>query len=125
MSLTDTFSHQKYLNLETFRRTGEGVKTPVWFAQEGELLYVVTLASSGKAKRIRRHGLVNVAPCRMNGKVVGAWAPALAREVTDPQVKARVDRLLDRKYGLMRKLFGGGRAGRGGENTVLEIKPQE
>lgn len=122
MSLVEAYAHQNYLNIETFRRNGEGVQTPVWFTQEGELLYVVTLASSGKVKRIRNHGQVKVAPCRMNGSLVGSWAPVLAREITDPEVKAKVDRLLDRKYGLMRKLFGGQRARRGGEDTVLEIK---
>jgi uncharacterized protein len=28
------FAKAKYLNLETFRKTGVGVRTPVWFAQE-------------------------------------------------------------------------------------------
>jgi hypothetical protein len=28
------FAGAKYLNLETFRRTGIGVRTPVWFAQD-------------------------------------------------------------------------------------------
>ena len=27
------FAKAKYLNLETFRKTGVGVRTPVWFAQ--------------------------------------------------------------------------------------------
>lgn len=124
MNLLETYARQNYLNLETFRRNGEGVRTPVWFAQEGELLYVVTLASSGKAKRIRNHGQVNVAPCRMNGEVVGSWLPALAREIIGPEVKTKVDRLLDRKYGLMRKLFAGRRTRRGEPDTVLEIKLQ-
>ena len=26
------FAGQKYLNLETFKRSGQGVKRPVWFA---------------------------------------------------------------------------------------------
>ena len=125
MDRLEPFAHQNYLDLETFRRSGEGVKTPVWFAQEDEVLYIVTLGSSGKVKRIHNNGQVNVAPCRMNGKVVGAWAPALAREITDPQVKARVDRLLDRKYGLLRKLFGGRSSRRAGPDTVLAIKLQE
>ena len=29
-----TFSGQRYLNLETFKKSGLGVKTPVWFAAE-------------------------------------------------------------------------------------------
>ena len=28
------FAKAKYLNLETFRKTGIGVRTPIWFAQE-------------------------------------------------------------------------------------------
>ena len=28
------FAGAKYLSLETFRRTGIGVRTPVWFAQD-------------------------------------------------------------------------------------------
>ncbi|MGA2111857.1 MAG: PPOX class F420-dependent oxidoreductase [Anaerolineales bacterium] len=122
MSLPDAFARQNYLNIETFRRNGVGVQTPVWFAQDGNLLYVVTQASTGKVKRIRRSGRVNVAPCRMNGRLVGSWVPAQARENADPDVKAKVDRLLDRKYGLMRKLFGLGRSGRRGADTVLEIE---
>lgn len=27
------FANAKYLNLETFRKRGTGVRTPVWFAQ--------------------------------------------------------------------------------------------
>ena len=122
MNEIDAFTHQKYLNLETFRRNGEGVQTPVWFAQEGELLYVLTLAQSGKVKRVRRNRKVNVAPCRMDGRLVGAWTPALAWESEEPEVKAKVDRMLDRKYGLMRRLFSLRRADRAGEATILEIQ---
>ena len=57
----------KFLNLETFRKNGNGVKTPVWFVQEGEVLYVRTIADSGKVKRIRNNQQVNVAPCKANG----------------------------------------------------------
>src|SRR6266853_1422683 len=28
------FAGQKYLNLETFKKNGDGVKTPVWFAAD-------------------------------------------------------------------------------------------
>jgi hypothetical protein len=42
------FEQQNYLNLETFKRSGQGVKTPVWFIQEGCTLYIRTGAESGK-----------------------------------------------------------------------------
>jgi len=121
MNRLDQFSKQKYLNLETFRKNGEGVRTPVWFVQEGEKLYVVTMAGSGKVKRIHRDGHVNVAACRMDGRVVGAWLPALACQITDPGVRSAVDRMLEKKYGLLKRLFERQRLKRGSENIVLEI----
>jgi PPOX class probable F420-dependent enzyme len=115
------FEKQKYLNLETFRKSGAGVKTPVWFVQDGEALFVRTGANSGKVKRIRNNGRVNIAPCKMNGGLLGDWVPAIAREVTDEEIDLKVDRLLDKKYGLLKKLFlGGGSSGR--NYTLLEMK---
>ena len=35
---------QKYLNLESVKRDGTLVQTPVWFAEEQGVLYVYTLA---------------------------------------------------------------------------------
>lgn len=115
------FTKQKYLSLETFRRSGEGVKTPVWFVQDGVTLYVTTMAESGKVKRIRREGRVSIASCRMDGKVTGTWVLARARKVDDPELEAKVDRLMNKKYGLMKKFFDRQRASRGSQDIVLEI----
>jgi PPOX class probable F420-dependent enzyme len=60
------FAHKQYLNLETFRKSRFGVRTPVWFAQDGETIFVHTLTNTGKAKRIRNHGQVNIAPCKIS-----------------------------------------------------------
>ena len=125
MRALEQFKRQQYLNLETFRKNGESMKTPVWFVQDGETLYVSTMANSGKVKRIRREAKVNVAGCRMDGKVTGAWVPAWACEITDPEVSARVNHLLDKKYGLLKKLFERQRSSRGTQDTVLEIKLEE
>jgi hypothetical protein len=48
------FAGQKYLNLESVKRDGTPVQTPVWFAEAQSVLYVYTLANAGKVKRIRR-----------------------------------------------------------------------
>jgi uncharacterized protein len=47
------FVGQKYLNLESIKRDGTPVRTPVWFAEEEDVLHVYTLANAGKVKRIR------------------------------------------------------------------------
>jgi PPOX class probable F420-dependent enzyme len=125
MNTIEQFAKKKYLNLETFRKSGESMKTPVWFAQAGETIYIQTVANSGKVKRIRNNGRVNIAPCKMDGKLVGTWVPAQAHEVTDPDVRTTVNRLLDRKYGLLKKMFENQRAKKGAQDTILEIKITE
>ena len=46
---------QKYISLTTFRKTGVGVATPVWFGEEDGKLYVMTRSDMGKTKRIRNN----------------------------------------------------------------------
>ena len=66
------FVRQEYLNLETFRKNGEGVKTPVWFVEDNGKLYVRTVADSAKVKRLRRNAQVRVTPCQADG--VNRWS---------------------------------------------------
>src|ERR1700723_3032163 len=70
---------QKYISLTTFRKTGAGVATPVWFGEEGGKLYVMTRSDMGKAKRIRNNPQVRLAPCTIRGKVTGPEFAATAR----------------------------------------------
>lgn len=122
MSSFDQFDKKQYLSIETFRKSGEGVKTPVWFAQEGDVLYIRTGAGSGKVKRLRRNTTVKVAPCTMSGKVTGEWVAAQVRLVEDAPTMDKVSALMKKKYGLMAKLFGM-QANTGNEGNVdLEIK---
>jgi uncharacterized protein len=68
------FENQQYLNLETFRRNGKGVPTPVWFVEAGGKLYVRTIANSGKIKRIRNNEQTRIAPCDSRGNLLGEWS---------------------------------------------------
>ncbi len=122
MSSYTTFDHQQYLNLETFRKNGNGVKTPVWFVEDGGVLFVRTDAASGKVKRIRNHQQVHIAPCKMDGALLGNWIEASARVVGDPEIDRKVDRLLGKKYGMMKILFGLGSSLQHRKYTILEIK---
>ena len=111
----------KYINLETRRKNGDGVRTPVWFAAataarsdaQVAKLYVYSTADSGKAKRIRRNGAVRIAACSAMGRVTGPWIDARAEIVVGEEF-AHGMRLLDRKYcpwkqigNFVAKLFGG------------------
>jgi uncharacterized protein len=101
------FQNQQYLNLETFRKNGQGVRTPVWFVQDGEVLYVWTQADSGKAKRVRRDSpvSVNIAPCRGDGHLLGDWVPASASRDDSLEAVEHVRKLMIQKYGLLFHAF--------------------
>lgn len=90
----------KYIALETFRKNGQGVKTPVWMVSQGEYLSVWTAAKSGKVKRIRNDGRVRVCASDWRGKPLGDWIDARARVHDDPSVVKSYNRLLGAKYGL-------------------------
>lgn len=57
--------------LTTFRRSGDGVSTPVSVALAAGCVYFVTAATSGKAKRLAHCGRVTLAPCTVSGLPLG------------------------------------------------------
>jgi PPOX class probable F420-dependent enzyme len=99
---------KKYINLETYRKSGQGVRTPVWFVQEdngdgGSILYVRTSDDTGKYKRVRYNPSVQVAPCDMVGGVKGKWVKGEAR-IASEEEKAKAFKMLEKKYGLVYKM---------------------
>jgi PPOX class probable F420-dependent enzyme len=88
---------QKYISLTTFRKTGAGVATPVWFGEEDGKLYVMTMSNSGKSKRIRNNPQVRAAPCTIRGKVTGPDSAATARLLPKEDF-ARARKTITRKY---------------------------
>jgi len=99
------FNNQEFLSLETFRKSGIGVKTPVWFAQEGDTFYIWTIGDSGKIKRIRNNPQVNIAPCKRFGKVTGEWMSARASVDRSAAAVRHVEVLLSRKLGFEFAVF--------------------
>lgn len=94
------FNTEQHVNLETFRKNGEGVKTPVWFVIVDGVLYVRTIATTAKVKRVRRDGHVRLAPCTARGEVRGTWVDGRARIVDDAGEAQRILQLFHRKYGI-------------------------
>ena len=97
------FAGQKYLNLETYRRNGRPVATPVWFAEEHGTFYIYSLAHAGKVKRIRRNPHVRIVPCDMRGNPKGDWVDATAR-ILDEDGAAQGHQLLNQKYGWIKRV---------------------
>lgn len=104
-TILEALERHRYLNLETLRKSGVAVRTPVWFVRRGDRLYVRTGANSGKVKRLRNNPQVRVAPCTRMGDLLGEWQPARATLVDDPAEALEVERLVNRKYGLLKRIF--------------------
>ena len=49
----------QYIALETYKKNGQAVPTPVWVTQEAGKLYVITEGNSGKVKRIRNNSQIS------------------------------------------------------------------
>jgi hypothetical protein len=122
MSNPDQFHKHSYLNIETYRKTGVGIRTPVWFVQDGPAIYVHTQADSGKVKRIRNNPRVMITPCKVDGTPLGDWVPATARELKGTANEQEIDRLFNKKYGLQKKLFALVGSLQRRKATILEIK---
>ena len=117
------FEDAKYINVETFRKTGAGVRTPVWFAADPaapDSFYIYSLADAGKVKRIRNNPKVRVAPCDMRGNLRGAWVEGRARICTGKDVEKGQDLLRD-KYGWMKIVGDFFSRMRGRTQVVLQI----
>ncbi len=125
MPTSTPFPHlqgHRFMNLTTYRKTGVAVTTPVWFTQEGDKLYVYTGGESGKVKRIRNSGSVEVGPSNQSGKSLGETQPATARILGEDEGK-HADQALNQKYGWQKQLIGFFNRMRAGKPAYLEITP--
>lgn len=95
---------KKYLSLASFRKNGQAVRTPLWFAGQEGRLYVMTRDDSWKYKRIRNNPRVLVAPCTARGRITGPDAEGRAR-ILAPEEFPAARRALEQKYWLMRLPF--------------------
>ena len=94
-----------YMLLTTFRKSGVGAPTPVWFAESGGKLYVYCDAESGKAKRVRTSSRIEACRCSVGGRPRGPVIAGEARVLPDDQ-REFVHDLLNRKYGWKKALVG-------------------
>jgi PPOX class probable F420-dependent enzyme len=113
----------KYISVETYRRNGQAVPTPVWFAEAGGRLYVYSLANAGKVKRIRHTPRVRVAPCDMRGNVTGEWVAGEAR-ILGAAEASRAQTLLRQKYGVLKAIGDWYSKLTGRLRTYIEIRVQ-
>jgi PPOX class probable F420-dependent enzyme len=106
MSTSDPLSElsqYRYIQLETFKDSGEPVATPVWFTVNGKKLSVVTRVQTGKVKRLKKNPNVRVAPCGVRGQLKGRWYIGMASIANKEELDNALT-LRKKKYGFRVKL---------------------
>jgi PPOX class probable F420-dependent enzyme len=107
-------SPYRVIVLETYRKSGEGVATPIWFVQDGDTVYVRTYAHCGKVKRLRNNLMVRLAGCDAAERPVTDWIIGRT-EILNSTAAEHAYTLLDRRYGV--KAYDSGR----GDVVVIAI----
>lgn len=102
---TASLKKAQYINLTTFRKSGEGVATPVWFAEHDSQLFVFTFIKTGKVKRVRNSDRVTVASCNARGVVKGPTIAGTATLLESEAERVAARQVLQRKYGLIWRVW--------------------
>jgi PPOX class probable F420-dependent enzyme len=99
------FSGHQYINLETYRRNGQSVTTPVWFTIDGNKIFIVTRSETGKVKRIQNNSKVRIVPSAMRGEPKGKWLNGNATFATPQELEVALKQR-NKKYGFKARLSG-------------------
>ena len=95
----------QYIALETFRKDGTGVTTPVWVAGENDKIYAWTEANSWKVKRIHNNKNVRVCASDSRGTPQSEWLEATAQILDTSEEEKAMRARLNKKYGFQFKMF--------------------
>jgi PPOX class probable F420-dependent enzyme len=101
----DALTGHAHALLVTYKRDGTAVPAPVWFARDGERVYVWTEINAYKAKRLRRDPRALLAPCGPTGVPLGPPIAATGRVLEDPRDRDFAARVIRSQWGVAQRLF--------------------
>ena len=99
----EPFEKAKYINIQTYKKTGQPISTPVWFIIKDNKIFFRTSHNSGKIKRIRNNNNVKFALCDIRGKIKGEWYEGIAKIENDSDNSILFQ--INKKYGLSSRLM--------------------
>jgi PPOX class probable F420-dependent enzyme len=116
------FTNGRLLALESIRKNGQPIVTPLLFIVQDGAFYMRTPASTAKVKRIRRHPFVRLAPADWRGRPVGDWLVGEAKIYPAVEM-AWVNERFKEKYGLVKRLIDWRNSLRRPGFVVIEVTP--
>jgi uncharacterized protein len=109
----DEIGNEQYIALQTYKKNGEGVVTPVWVVEIEGKCYIWTDGASWKVKRIRNRSDVLLCASDMRGTPKGEWLEAQAQIIENEVLDEKVRKAMIKKYGaqfhfihIMQRLIG-------------------
>ena len=101
----EQFHNQKYVNLETYKKDGTPVRTPVWFMIDNDIIYVITREKTGKVKRLKNNQNIRIVPCSFTGEFKNEWINGIAQKITGDEAEKAI-KLRKKKYGFSARIAG-------------------
>lgn len=98
------FGNTRQILLVTFKRSGEGMPTPINYGVADGKIYVRTDPSTGKVKRLRNNPRVVVVPSTFRGKPKGQAVPGLARVLPESE-HAHADQVIAGNWSMPMKVL--------------------
>ena len=97
------FDGEKVVLLQTRKRDGSWVDTPVNIAVQGDHAYFRTPGKASKNKRLRNFPEVQIRPCTWSGKPTGGPAMTARARLLSGEESEAAGRLIDRKYPVLQR----------------------
>ena len=121
---SDRFPNQKVISIESYKKNGTPVQTPVWLVEDAGTIYVRTSPKTWKVRRIRKNPAVRIAPSNMRGTILGSWVKGEAH-FAEGEEASRILNLFKKKYGIMGRITNFFNMLRGKRaSTIIAIKIQ-
>ena len=96
---------EKVVLLQTRKRDGSWVDTPVNIAVRGDRAYFRTPGKAAKNKRLRNFPEVQIRPCTWSGKPTGGPTMTAHARLLSGEESEAAGRLIDRKYPVLQHLL--------------------
>lgn len=113
-------SPHQFILLTTYRKDGTAVPTTVWFANDQGKIYITTSKSTGKIKRVRNNGQVQMTPSDRVGNTLGEpQVQGQAHEVASSE-RTQARAALAQKYGQQFEQIAGPESS---ERTYIVVEP--
>lgn len=120
LMLDKILNNQKCISLTTYKKNGNEVSTPVWFARDTNDVYFMTESQSWKAKRIRKNPKVAFVSCGYMGRVRRRFKDLRIHgeaEFIEGEDVKKAEKLMAKKYWLLYRFL------RNNKYVFLRISP--